>query len=74
MARDIRRLACERRDEFSTPSARITSHVCGSMDLGPAEAPAGSLLSRLQAGDVPEWLEPLPEFHGQPFAVYRIRR
>jgi hypothetical protein len=48
--------------------------LCGSLDLGPTEAPAGSLLTRLQAGDIPEWLELLPEFRGQPFTVYRIRR
>ncbi len=47
--------------------------VCGAPDLGPAEAPTGSLLSRLQAGDVPDWLEPLPEFRDQPFVVYHIR-
>jgi hypothetical protein len=47
--------------------------LCGSPDLSPAEAPAGSLLTRLQAGDIPGCLELLPEFRDQPFTIYRIR-
>jgi hypothetical protein len=47
--------------------------TCGKgplRDLGAAERDA-SLLARLQAGAVPDWLEPLPLMG--PFAVYRVK-
>jgi hypothetical protein len=47
--------------------------ICGSHGAiglsGPEQA--ASLWGRLQAGAVPNWLEPLPDM--QPFAVYRVR-
>lgn len=35
---------------------------------------SASLLGQLRAGNVPDWLESVPEFRGQVFAVYRVRR
>jgi hypothetical protein len=32
-----------------------------------------SLWGRLKAGEVPDWLEPMPELDGHPFAVFRVR-
>ena len=32
-----------------------------------------SLWGRLKDGDVPDWLLPLPDLDGHPFAVYRVR-
>jgi hypothetical protein len=33
-----------------------------------------SLWARLKAGEVPDWLEPMPGLDGHPFAVYRVLR
>ena len=56
--------------------ARATYLVmCGSRAptaLGAAEKEA-SLWNRLQAGAVPDWLEPMPEMPGQAFHVYRMK-
>jgi hypothetical protein len=38
------------------------------------EQKAASLWGRLQAGEVPDWLEPMPELDGHPLAVLRVRR
>lgn len=49
--------------------------VCGPQGLtglGPQDS-ATSLLGRLRAGTVPDWLERTPESSGQPIAVYRVR-
>jgi hypothetical protein len=35
---------------------------------------AASLAGRLQAGEIPAWLEPIPETPGQAFVVYRVKR
>jgi hypothetical protein len=32
-----------------------------------------SLWARLKAGEVPDWLEPMPGLDGHPFAVYRVQ-
>jgi len=34
---------------------------------------AASLWARLAAGDVPDWLEPVPATRGQPIVVYRVK-
>jgi hypothetical protein len=34
---------------------------------------AASLWGRLKAGDVPDWLEPVPDLDGHPFAVFRVK-
>jgi hypothetical protein len=34
---------------------------------------AASLWGRLQAGEVPDWLEPVPGLDGHPFTVFRVR-
>jgi hypothetical protein len=50
--------------------------ICGPR--GPVGIPddqtAASLWGRLRDGEVPDWLLPVPEFDGHPFAVYRVRR
>ena len=40
----------------------------------PAGQTAGSLWDRLKAGEVPDWLKPMPGLDGHPFAVYRLQR
>jgi hypothetical protein len=45
-------------------------HTLGG--IGEAER-AASLWARLKAGDIPDWLELVPETRDQPFAVYRVR-
>jgi hypothetical protein len=49
--------------------------TCGTQ--GPVglteEQTAGSLWRHLKDGDVPDWLLPVPELDGHPFAVYRVR-
>jgi len=40
----------------------------------PAGQTAGSLWGRLKAGEVPDWLKPMPGLDGHPFAVYRLQR
>jgi len=49
--------------------------VCGRHTLGGiADAErAASLWGRLAAGEIPDWLELVPETRGQPFAVYRVK-
>jgi hypothetical protein len=49
--------------------------ACGRHTLGGiADAKRGvSLWGRLAAGEIPDWLEFVPETRGQPFAVYRVR-
>jgi hypothetical protein len=34
---------------------------------------AASLWGRLKAGEVPDWLRPIPELDGHPFAVFRVK-
>ena len=49
--------------------------VCGShqpFGFTPTERSAG-LWGRLQAGEIPDWLEPVPRDAGQAFGLYRIR-
>jgi len=49
--------------------------TCGRHTLagiGDAER-AASLWGRLKAGEIPDWLEPVPETRDQPFVVYRVR-
>ena len=43
---------------------------------GPQPGPVdpASLAARLRAGDVPQWLEPVPETRGQAVVVYRVAR
>jgi hypothetical protein len=49
--------------------------ICGTR--GPVgvtdDQRAASLWGRIKDGDVPEWLLPVPELDGHPFAVYRVR-
>jgi len=47
--------------------------ICGSHGATGVSGPeqAASLWGRLQAGAVPDWLEPVPDT--RPFAVYRVR-
>ncbi len=49
--------------------------TCGRHTLaGIADAErAASLWARLAAGDLPDWLEPVPETRDQPFVVYRVK-
>jgi hypothetical protein len=49
--------------------------ACGRHTLGGiADAKrAVSLWGRLATGEIPDWLEFVPETRGQPFAVYRVR-
>jgi hypothetical protein len=49
--------------------------VCGRLGasgLAP-ERRAASLAGRMQAGEIPDWLEPVPETLGRPFVGYRIK-
>ena len=49
--------------------------TCGRHTLagiGGAER-AASLWARLATGEVPDWLEPVPETRNQPFVVYRVK-
>ncbi len=50
----------------------VTCGPLGANGLG-SEQDAPSLAGRLQAGDVPDWLEPIREMQG-PFAVYQVKR
>jgi hypothetical protein len=45
-------------------------HTLGG--IGDTERSA-SLWGRLAAGDIPDWLEPIPRTRDQPFVVYRVR-
>jgi hypothetical protein len=49
--------------------------ICGTQ--GPVgltdEQTVASLWGRLKAGEVPDWLLPVPELDGHPFAVYRVQ-
>ena len=50
--------------------------ACGRLGAGglsPADH-AASLAGRLQAGESPGWLEPIPDTLGQAFVAYRVRR
>ena len=50
--------------------------TCGShifVGVTPDEE-AASLSTRLAAGDVPGWLDKLPDQKGDVFTVYRVRR
>ena len=49
--------------------------TCGSLatsDLASGQ-PAVSLGDRLQAGEVPDWLEPVPQTQGQTILAYRVK-
>jgi hypothetical protein len=49
--------------------------TCGRHTLagiGDAER-AASLWARLAAGEIPDWLEPVPETRNEPFVVYRVK-
>jgi hypothetical protein len=49
--------------------------VCGRLGtrgLAP-EQRAASLAGKMEAGEIPHWLEPVPETRGQAFVAYRIR-
>jgi hypothetical protein len=61
---------------------RILAHVratyvvtCGRLGASglDAEQHAASLAGRLRVGEIPGWLEPVPETLGQPFIVYRVK-
>jgi hypothetical protein len=45
----------------------------GPLGLGEAEK-AQSLWGHLRRGDVPDWLAPVADLDGKPFAVYRVKR
>jgi hypothetical protein len=49
--------------------------TCGRHTLGEIGAVerAASLWGRLADGDIPDWLEPVPETRDQPLVVYRVR-
>jgi hypothetical protein len=51
----------------------VTCGAQGPLGLNDAET-ARSLWGHLRAGDVPDWLIPVAELRGQPFAVYRVKR
>ncbi len=46
--------------------------AAGDLSMARREAPAG-LWARLEAGQVPAWLEPLPLTPGSPLRLYRIK-
>jgi hypothetical protein len=50
----------------------VTCGPQGPIGLG-AEQTAASLWARLRAGEVPDWLKPMPGLDGHPFAVYRVQ-
>jgi hypothetical protein len=50
----------------------VTCGTQGPVGLTDAQE-AASLWARLKAGEVPDWLEPVPGLDGHPFAVYRVR-
>jgi hypothetical protein len=70
---------------FALPPAQARSVVAASgvdylVSCGPQgpvglteEQTAASLWGRLQVGEVPDWLEPIPELDGHPFAVFRVK-
>jgi hypothetical protein len=45
-------------------------HTLGG--IGDAER-AASLWGRLAVGEIPDWLEPIPETRNEPFVVYRVK-
>jgi hypothetical protein len=49
--------------------------TCGHHELGDIgeAARSASLWGRLAAGEVPDWLEPVPETRGQPLVAYRVK-
>jgi hypothetical protein len=51
----------------------VTCGAQGPLGLSEAET-ARSLWGHLHSGDVPDWLAPVADLQGQPFAVYRVKR
>jgi hypothetical protein len=51
----------------------VTCGAQGPLGLSAAETDA-SLWGHLHRGDVPDWLAPVADLQGQPFAVYRVKR
>jgi hypothetical protein len=49
--------------------------ICGSdaPEGMSEEALAASLWRRLETGEIPDWLERLPQSQGRPFTVYRVK-
>ena len=45
----------------------------GPLGLSDAET-ARSLWGHLRGGEVPDWLAPVADLQGRPFAVYRVKR
>jgi hypothetical protein len=70
---------------FALPPTQARSVVAASgvdylVSCGPqgpvgltAEQTAASLWGRLQVGEVPDWLERVPELDGHPFAGFRVK-
>jgi hypothetical protein len=51
----------------------VTCGEQGPLGLSEAETDL-SLWGHLHSGDVPDWLAPVADLQGQPFAVYRVKR